>query len=142
MRFPRLSLVLSFCLFLVSGEACAERWVEFHTESWSHYSRKLKKKLYFSTISHFDADSLSRSENGDVSVEIRDISRNDRFYVGKGIPEKEVVYKRILLRCVTRKYEVVVEDGAGTETHESVGDEIKAGSVYDKLHRKVCDGGR
>jgi len=138
MRDSAISLFLAASLSLLPCQALAETWVEFHRESWSHYSAKLKKKLYFSNYSYYDSDGLSRASNGDVTVMIRDISHNDRFYVGKGIPEKEVVYKQILLKCKSRKYEVILEEGDDQETPESIGEKISAGSVYDKLYKKVC----
>lgn len=138
MRNPAASLFLATALLLVPCQSFAEKWLEFHRESWSHYSAKLKKKLHFSNYFYYDADSLSRSANGDVTVLIRDVSHNDRFYVGKGIPEKEVVYKQILLKCMSRKYEVILEEGNGSEAPETIGEEIPAGSVYAKLFSRVC----
>lgn len=138
MRKPVASLFLSATLFLAPSQVFAEKWVEFHRESWSHHSAKLKKKLHFSNYFYYDADSLSRSANGDVTVMIRDISHNDRFYVGKGIPEKEVVYKQILLKCMPRKYEVILEESDDSDAPESTGEEIITGSVYDKLFSRVC----
>lgn len=139
MRAPALSLFLAASLILNTEQSCAEKWIEFHKESWSHDSKKLKRKLHFSNYSYYDAESLSMSANGDVTVLTRDISQNDRFYVGKGIPEKEVVYKQILLRCSSVKYEVILEDVAESEIHESIGEEIRAGSTYDKLFKRVCN---
>jgi hypothetical protein len=132
-------------LFLVAVQICAltddsfaEKWVEFHSESWNHASHRLNKKLRCSSKSYYDDTSLKRDANGNVSVWTRDVSLNDRFYVGKGIPEKEVVYKQILLRCKTNKYEVILGDGSDIETQETVSEEIRSGSVYEKLYRLIC----
>lgn len=135
---PIIPLFLATALCLIPSQVLAEKWVEFHRESWSHYSVKLKRKLHFTNYFYYDADSLIRSANGDATVLIRDISHNDRFYVGKGIPEKEVVYKQILLKCMSRKYEVVLEDLGDSAETESAGEEIIAGSVYDKLFSRIC----
>jgi len=129
---------MAFSLLHKPSASHAEKWIEFHAESWSHQSKKLKRKLHFSTHSYFDADSISRTATGDVTVWIRDVSRNDRFYVKKGVPASEVVYKQILLRCRTQKYEVMLDEGAEIDGQESLGEDIKSGSVYDKLYRKVC----
>jgi len=130
---------MAFSLLHKPSASHAEKWIEFHAESWSHQSKKLKRKLHFSTHSYFDADSISRTAAGDVTVWIRDVSRNDRFYVKKGVPASEVVYKQILLRCRTEKYEVMLDEGAvEIDSQESLGEDIKPGSVYDKLYRKVC----
>jgi hypothetical protein len=120
------------------GDGFAEKWVEFHAESWSHVSQKLRKQIRCSSTSYYDAASIKQDVNGDVSVLTRDVSRNDRYYVGKGTPEKEVVYKQVLLRCRARKYEVLLGDDGDTETQETVSEEIRSGSVYEKLYLRVC----
>jgi hypothetical protein len=137
MRHIALTLLLATTLCMDPGRASAEKWVRFHTESWHHDSQKLKKKLRFSSTAFYDSDSISVAANGDVTVWIRDVSHNDRYYVGKGIPEKEVVHKQIRLRCSVRKYDVLLgdeEDGL----QEAVSEEISSGSIYDKLYKRVC----
>jgi len=138
MKVKFVLLLLVFSLPHKPTAAHAEKWIEFHAESWSHQSKKLKRKLHFSTHSYFDADSVSRTATGDVTVWIRDISRNDRYYVQQGVPASEVVYKQILLRCRTQKYEVMLDEGSESYSKESFGEDIKSGSIYDKLYRKVC----
>lgn len=131
-------LLIVFCLLQEPPASHAEKWIEFHAESWTHQSKKHKRKLHFSTHSYIDTDSISRTATGDVTVWIRDISRNDRFYVRKGDPASEVVYKQILMRCKAQKYEVMLDEGAETDGQESIGEDIKSGSIYDKLYRKLC----
>lgn len=138
MRYTALPLLLAVSLFIAPGSVWPEQWVGFHTETWSHNSVKLKKKLHFSSHSYFDADSISRAANGDVTVWIRDISHNDRYYVGKGVAEKEVVYKQVHLRCNSGRYEVLLGDGGVPEGEETVSEEIKPGSAYEKLFKRVC----
>ena len=125
-------------LLVCASLANAETWVEYHRETWHHYSKKLKKKLYFTNHSYYDADSIKRIDKGDVRVVIKDVSMNDRFYVGRGVPEREVVLKQILLRCTSRRYELILEDGTELDIHESVGERIPTGSVYEKLFKGVC----
>lgn len=138
LKHPVIPLLMAAILCILPCEVPAGNWVEFHAESWSHSSQKLKKQLRCSSQSFYDATNIKRDANGDVFVWTRDISRNDRFYVGKGVPEKEVVYKQVLLRCKTRKYEVILGNDSEAETQETVSEEIKSGSAYEKLYNKVC----
>lgn len=138
MRFNVAALLLAICFCGAPRQVCAEKWLKFHAESWHHSSQKLKKKLRFSNYSYYDIDSIKKSGNGDISLWIKDVSHNDKFYVGKGVPENEVVFKQVLLRCSSRKYEVMLGDDEEAGLQEMVSDEIKTGSVYEKLFKKVC----
>lgn len=138
MKFSMVSFLVAVGMSVTPCSVHAEKWLEFHTEVWSHSSQKLKKNLHFSTASYYDADRIKRTANGDVTVWIRDISQNDKFYVGKGVPEKEVVYKQIRLRCNTRKYEVILEEDNAVELQETANEEIRSGSVYEKLFTILC----
>ena len=137
--YPAPILILTAMLLCgLANESFAGKWVEFHSEAWSHASHRLNKKINCSSKSYYDDSSLKRDAKGNVSVWTRDVSRNDRFYIGKGIPETEVVYKQILLRCKANKYEVILGDESDVEAQESVSEEIRSGSVYEKLYRRVC----
>jgi len=126
---------LVFTVMLLPSSALAEKWVEFHAESWNHYSQRLNKKIQFNNYSYFDKDSVAATKNGDIKVRIMDVSHNDRFYVGKGVAEKEVVYKEIVLRCASGKYAVLIGD---EEEGEPVSDDIKSGSAYHRLFLRLC----
>ncbi len=132
------TVVLSVCLGLLPCGAHGERWVEFHAETWSQFSQKLKKNLQFSSHSYFDDDRIRRSADGEVTVWIRDVTHNDKFYVGKGIPEKEVVYKQVVLRCMSRRYAVILGENGDVEVQETASEEVRAGSAYDKLFNRLC----
>jgi len=45
----------------------------------------VKKKLNFKNRYYYDVDSLKMSSSGDVDVWVKEISMNDRYYVGKGV---------------------------------------------------------
>ena len=117
----------------------AETWVEFHTGKWNFKSPKLKKKLKFTSSSYFDADSLKRTVAGDVDVWVKEVSMNDRYYVGKGVPSSEDTFKKIHLWCGAGKYEILTSDAEDAGTNEVVGEEVIPGTMYDKLLKKVCN---
>lgn len=128
-------LVLMMTALMLPASAFAEQWVAFHAESWSHYSQRLNKKMQFNNYSYFDKDSVAETKDGDIKVRIMDVSHNDRFYVGKGVAEKEVVNKEIILRCATGQYVVLIGD---EEEGEPASDDIKSGSAYHKLFLRLC----
>lgn len=138
MRLNSRSFMTILLLSFLPSLALAERWVEFHSESWSSRSEKLGRDLQFGNRHYFDADNLKSGVNREILVPIREISQNDRFYVDKGVPEREAVYKKILLNCDARRYEVLLEGDYEAGTNEASGDEIKTGSLYDKLFVLVC----
>src|SRR6185369_11018575 len=125
--------VCAALLGLFPLESSAETWVEFHSEKWNYKSQKVKKKLKFRTRSYYDADSLKRSPSGDVDVWVREVSMPDRYYVGKGVPESEEILKQMHFWCGARKYEVMTPDVEGAGMNETLGEEVKAGSLYEKL---------
>jgi hypothetical protein len=117
----------------------AETWVEFHSGTWNYKSQKLKKKLKFRNSSYYDADSLKRSAAGDVDVWVKEVSMNDRYYVGKGVPSSEDTFKKIHLWCGAGKYEILTSDAEEAGANEAVGEEVVPGTMYDKLFRTVCN---
>lgn len=140
MRLNGILIATSFSVFILPLTASAERWVEFHSESWGSHSEKLGRNLTFSTRHYYDADTLKRGARNDLLVAVREVSRNDKYYVEKGIPENEAVYKRILLDCDSGRYEVLMEGDYEAESNLTDGDKIVQGSMYDKLFTVVCSG--
>lgn len=130
------------CILSLCGAALGEQWHEFHREKWHYKSAKLKKKLQVVNIHYYDADSLRRSDEGDVSLWVKELSKNDRYYVGKGEPAQETIYKNVRIRCPLKKYEILTEDGVEFESLDSMSEAIAPGSVYDKLHAIVCNSGK
>jgi hypothetical protein len=118
--------------------AHCERWVEFHGEKWNFNSEKLNKRLKFRNIFFYDADHLARGKNGDVTVWIKEVTNNDKFYVGRGAPEQETTYNQIRIRCSAKKYLVLVDDGSDSEYTDTMSEDIVPGSYYDKLSSAVC----
>lgn len=138
MRPNSRSFIAVILVSLLPVSASAEKWVEFHSESWSSGSEKLGRDLLFCSRHYYDAENVKAVGNRGFLISIREISQNDRFYVDKGIPEKEAVYKQILLDCDARRYEVLLEGDFDAAANEASGDEIKTGSMYDKLSILVC----
>jgi len=124
--------------FILPLTASAETWVEFHSEKWNYNSQKVKKKLNFKNRSYYDADSLKRSSAGDVDVWVKEVSMNDRFYVGKGVSSSEEILKQMHFWCAAKKYEIIVADEADEGMSEVLGEEVTPGSLYDKLFGIVC----
>lgn len=118
--------------------AQAENWVEFHTEKWSRTSGKLSKKLYFSNRYSYDAESLVKGSSGDITLWVKEISANDRYYVKKGSPQSETVFRKIHLWCRLKRYEVIQVDSDEDGANELLSEEIKAGSYYERLYQAVC----
>lgn len=125
------------CQFLLAEGPAAEQWTEYHAESWSYYSAKLHKKLNFTNRFLYDADSIRRDRNGDLRVWVKEIYENDRFYVGKGNPEKETSFRQLQLWCEKRKF-IAVMGEKDFELDESLGDEIRPGTQYVKLFDCLC----
>ena len=116
----------------------AESWIEFHNEKWSNKSGKLKKKLTFSNRYYYDAGSVVRTPAGDMTLWVKEISDNDRYYVKKGVPQSETLFRQVHLWCKLKRYQIIqadVDDGA----NETMSEEIAAGSYYDKLYKAVCE---
>lgn len=135
----KLSLIVTVicCLFLITESSSAENWTEFHTESWSFYSEKLRKKLNFKNYFYYDADRLRRGKNDGLQVWVKEISANDRFYVGKGDPEKEISFRQLKLWCEKRKF-IVFMGESDFELDESLGAEINPGTQYAMLYDRLC----
>ena len=131
--------VYTTLILLFPLTASAETWVEFHSEKWNYKSQKVKKKLNFKNRFYYEADSLKRSSAGDVDVWVKEVSMNDRFYVGKGMPSSEEVIKMMHFWCVAGKYEIIVANEEDAGMNEAMGEEVKPGSLYDKLFSDVCD---
>ncbi len=120
--------------------ASAESWVEFHAEKWDYRSEKLRRKLNFKSRSYYDPDSLKRSSKGDAELWVKEVSNIDRYYVGKGNPASEVIFKKMHIWCDAAKYEIMAPDADNSGMSEAMGEEIKPGSLYDKLFQIVCSG--
>jgi len=125
---------------LFSTSVSAESWVEFHSEKWNYKSQKVKKKLNFRNRFYYDADSLKRSATGDADVWVKEISMTDRYYVGKGVPESEEILKQMHFWCGAKKYEVITPDVGSEGMNEAMGEEVKPGSLYEKLLYSACSG--
>jgi len=135
--FPRYAVYAAF-ITLFSSSVSAESWVEFHSEKWNYKSQKVKKKLNFRNRFYYDADSLKKSIKGDADVWVKEVSMTDRYYVGKGVPESEEILKQMHFWCGTKKYEVISPDVDGEGMNEALGEEVKPGSLYEKLLDSVC----
>ena len=134
---PYLGLFLVLCVMVPKPGLCA-RWVEFHTESWSFDSDRLNRKLNFRNLYFYDSATLARTKNGDVTLWLKEVSYLDKYYVKKGEPTEETTFKRIKLRCSSRKYEILTGDGGEGDSSEAMSEEIKPGSIYDRLLPLVC----
>lgn len=131
--------ICGLILFCAPGGAYGERWLEFHAEKWNYKSEKLNKKLQFKNVYYYDADNLLRGKNGDVTVWVKESLANDSYYVRKGAPAQETIYKNIRISCRSKGYEIVSADGGEAEYSESMGDAITPGSCYDQLQSIVCE---
>ena len=120
-------------------ESSAETWVEFHSEKWNLKSQKMKKKLDFQSRAYYDIDSLKRSAEGDVDVWVKEVSTNDGYYVGKGVPSSEEIFKKMHLWCGAGKYEIITPDAEDAGTNLAMGEEVMPGSLNDKLFRAACN---
>jgi hypothetical protein len=135
MRFPWLIILL---LLLSPATLCAEVWVEYHTDRWNYKSSRAGKKLKFRNSYSYDADSVKTAANGDVRVWVREAAVNDRYYVGKGAAENEVLYKRLYLWCGLKKFELITDGESEGGEHQEMSDEIIPGSSNEKLYLRLC----
>lgn len=126
-------------LLLIPATLRAENWVEYHVDKWNYKSSRVGKKLKFRNSYSYDADSVRMTATGDVRVWIREIAGNDRYYVGKGAEENEVLYKRLFFWCGLKKFENITdEEGEGGE-HQEMSDPIIVGSANEKLYLRLCE---
>lgn len=125
-------------LLLAPLECRAENWVEFHTENWQYRSKKLKKKLTFKNRFYYDADTLKITNSGQADVWVKEVAMNDRYYVGKGVPTTEDIFKSIHIWCAAGKYEIVTPETEGAGLDEMNGEEARPGSMYYRLLNSVC----
>jgi len=133
------SFIVVVLISVVPLHCYAENWVQFHHEKWSQKSGQQNKKLNFSNRYYYDAENLVRTASGDISLWIKVVSDNDSYYVKKGSPRSETLFKQAHLWCKHKKYEIVHDDGGDTGLNESMGEEIKPGSYYEKLYNAVCE---
>jgi hypothetical protein len=133
----RIFLVTLTVAGLATG-ARGEEWIDFHTEKWSRASGKLGRKLHFSNRYSYDAASIIRTGSGDLTLWIREISDNDSYYVKKGAPKNETVFRRVHVWCKLKRYEVLQADTFTEGANELLSEEITAGSYYERLHAAVC----
>lgn len=132
------STFLALAVVLLPGFAAAENWVGFYTEKWNRTSGRSGTKLDFSNSYFYDADSIVRSASGDITLWIKEVSENDSYYVKKGAPRKETLFRKVHLWCSSQRYEVIQDDTDGDGANKLLSEEIKAGSYYEKLHGTVC----
>jgi hypothetical protein len=118
--------------------AYCEKWIEFHAEKWDFNSDKINKKLKFRNVYFYDADKLARGKNGYIAVWVKELANIDRYYVGKGVPEQETIYNQIRINCISKKYDILIDDGSESEYSDSMSEVIAPGSYYDKLFSIVC----
>lgn len=118
--------------------AYAENWIEFHQEKWSQKSGKLNKKLTFLNRYYYDAESLVTPPSGDITLWVKEVSDNDKYYVKKGNPQSETLFRQVHLWCKTKRYEVIQADLDDGGANESMSEEIKSGSYCESLHNSVC----
>lgn len=117
---------------------CAEEWVEYHTAKWNYKSSTAGKKLKFRSSYSYDADSVKTTPKGDVKVWVRETTGNDRYYVGKGAAENEVLYKRLYLWCSLKNIENITDGESEGGEHQEMSDPIMTGSANEKLYLKLC----
>lgn len=125
-------------LLLNSVTLRAEAWVEYHVDNWNYKSSRVGKKLKFKSSYSYDADSVKTTSNGDVRVWVRETAGNDRYYVGKGAGENEVLYKRLYLWCGLKKFEIITDGESDGGEHQEMADAIIAGSSNEKLSVRLC----
>ena len=118
----------------------AENWVGFHREEWSQKSGKLKRKLNFSSRYYYDVESLVRTAAGDAILWVKEVSDNDKYYVKSGNPQSETTFRKVHLWCKTKKYEIIQADEESVILNESMSEEIKPDSSYEKLYYAGCAG--
>jgi len=136
----KLGCLIILSLILTPVTLCAEEWIEYHTDTWNYKSSRAGKKLKFRNSYSYDADSVKTTAKGDVRVWVRETAGNDRYYVGKGAAENEVLYKRLYLWCGLRKFEIITDGESEGGEHQEMSDAIIAGSSNEKLYLRLCKG--
>jgi len=81
---------------------------------------------------------MVKTSAGDVTLWIKVVSDNDRYYVKKGAPQSEAVYRKIHVWCALKRYEVIQEDSETDGPNELLSEEIVNGSYYERLYKAVC----
>jgi len=130
--------IVAIVIVSLPAFAHAETWINFHAEKWSRTSGKLGKKLNFANRYFYDAASIVITAPGDITLWIKEISENDRYYVKKGAPKSETVFRKVHVWCALKRYEVIQADTEEEGANELLSEEIKAGSYYEMLHKAVC----
>lgn len=135
----RFGLVVSivFALWLPNSLS-AENWVEFHKERWQQKSGKGRKRLSYCNHYFYDSDSVAINPEGDVTLWVREVAENDRFYTKKGAAESEVLYRQVYLWCKNDRYQILGADGEESRANEQLSEEIRQGTYYEKLRDLVC----
>lgn len=138
-RFLKSTVLFSVSLILLLTQfASAENWVEFYNEKWSQKSGGGRKKLVYSNRYYYDGDSLLKKTSGDITLSVKEVSENDRTHVKKGAVESETLFRQVHLWCKLKRYEVLQSDTDGGEANESISEEIRSGTYYEKLYQAVC----
>lgn len=138
-RFLKSTVLFSVSLIVVLAQfASAENWVEFYTEKWSQKSGRGRKKLFYSNRYYYDGDSLLKKTSGDITLSVKEVCENDRTHVKKGAVESETLFRQVHLWCKLKRYEVLQSDTDGGEANESMSEEIRSGTYYEKLYQAVC----
>lgn len=130
---------LTFAMVSLSTLAYGENWIEFHTEKWSKKSGKSGKKLNFSSSYYYDADTVARAPSGDLTLWVKETDSNDKYYVKKGEPQSESLFRQIRFWCRLKRYEVIQADTDDGGANELMSEEIKSGSYYESLYKTVCE---
>jgi len=138
MRIMLRAYFIALAVVSLSTLVHAENWVDFHTEKWNRKSDLSSKKLIFSNRYYYDAESMVKTSAGDVTLWIKVVSDNDRYYVKKGAPQSEAVYRKIHVWCALKRYEVIQEDSETDGPNELLSEEIVNGSYYERLYKAVC----
>jgi len=139
MRIITRAFLSAIAIVSLSTLVHAESWIDFHTEKWSRKAEMSGKKLLFSNRYFYDAESMVKTSAGDVTLWIKVISANDKYYVKKGVPQSEVVYRKVHVWCALKRYEVIQTDTAADGPNELLSEEIRSGSYYERLYKAVCN---
>jgi len=139
MRFMLRVYFIAIASVSLSTMAHAENWIGFHTEKWSRKAELSSKKLLFSNHYYYDAESMVKTSAGDVTLWIKVVSDNDKYYVKKGAPKSEVVYRKIHVWCALKRYEVIQADTDSDGPNELLSEEITNGSYYERLYKTICN---
>ncbi|NVN98203.1 MAG: hypothetical protein HXX17_02690 [Geobacteraceae bacterium] len=109
--------------------------MEFHKEKWTQKSGKSGKKLICSNRYFYDSESLVKSKSGNITLCVKEISES---FANKKSAEGETLYRQVYLWCKLKRYEVMQSETDGDDMNESMSEEIKPGTYYEKLHQAVC----